>query len=230
MHSIALYLALAIAVALLVRSSKESFGGYAKLGNTNFPGADLDTEKVKKTSECAKLCDSLSGCKGFAVNKNKDADGMLTCWPKGDAAIVPGNRKKDISKSFYVKQDHWNYAKTLGQSADGLSIVAGGNKDDLGRGCLGKATIYDNINFEGTSKDLACGTGDTVYMRPKPGYGTSGTQTAANINVSSVKIPKGLKVQLVTKLGTESQWFKSDVANVGEDFNDNVVTVRVRAA
>jgi len=226
MHTIALYLALAIAVALLVRSSKESFGGYAKLGNTNFPGADLDTEKVKKTSQCAKICDGLSACKGFAVNKNKDADGMLTCWPKGEAAIVPGNRKKDISKSFYVDQDHWNYAKTLGQSADGLSIVAGENKDDLGRGCLGSATIYDNINFEGSSKKLACGTGDTVYTRPR----SSGTQILANINVSSVKIPKGLKVQLVTKAGTESQWFKSDVANVGEDFNDNVVTVRVRAA
>jgi hypothetical protein len=211
MHTRVAFLVLAIILAFVMFRGKtyEGYGvyKYATLGNTNFRGGDIETTVVDSVRECRERCNQLDAvCKGFTVTRGKGSDGKYTCWPKLDETIRPGNRTPDKTKTTYVRKDHWDYWKGQGLQAE--------TTDETGRGCFNKVTIYSDENHKGSSAEYGCG----LY----PVF----------IGVSSIKIPRGLKVRVRGIQDGESfssGWWTADVMNVGEGWNDKVKTIEVAA-
>ena len=209
MHTWVAIIVLAILALVMFRNKTESYGvyKYAKLGNTNFRGGDIETTMVNSAAECRERCNQLDAvCKGFTVTRSKGSDGKYTCWPKLDGTIRPGNRTPDKSKTTYVRKDHWDYWK------DQLKAET---TDETGRGCFDNVTVYSDANFTGTPAEYGCG----LY----PVF----------IGVSSIKIPRGLKVRVrgIQDDGESfsSGWWTANVANIGEGWNDKVKTIEVAA-
>lgn len=211
MHIQTLLIILVVLAAFFALRPKmyEGYGvyKYATLGNTNFLGGDIETITVNKVSECRDRCNQLDAvCKGFTVTRKKGSDGTYTCWPKLDQTLRPGNRTPDKTKTTYVRKDHWDYWKGQGLSADTF--------DSTGRGCFDKAVLYSDIDKQGSLAEYGCG----VYP--------------VTIGVSSIKVPRGLKVRVTGIQDGESfssGWWTADVMNVGEGWNDKVKTVEVAA-
>lgn len=213
MHTYILFAIAVMVLYLLTGRQREGLdnppGKYALLGWTTFSGNDINPEgtSVKSTAECRAKCDGESVCKGFVVTRKKRPDGTMMCWTKLDEAIRPGNRVRDPSKNSYVKKDHWDYWKVKGLQSDG-------NVDLSSKACWDSATLFRHRDFGGDSEVVKCGVHSFNYL-------------------SSLKIPKSLKVRLMKpdgKGGTQyTDWWKSDVPYVGDDWNDKATAVEVAA-
>jgi hypothetical protein len=203
-------LVLAVLVAYIVlRRSYEMYVShkYATLGNTNFRGGDIEVLTVDSTAQCRERCNTLSEvCKGFTVTKGKGPDGKLTCWPKTDETIRPGNRSRDNSKTTYIRKDHWDFWKVRGLKAE--------TTDERGRGCFDTVTVYSDVDYEGLTAEYGCG----VYN--------------VTIGVSSIKIPRGMRVRVRGVRDGQSYasgWWTTDMSNVGDGWNDQIKTIEVTA-
>ena len=79
------------------------------------------------------------------------------------------------------------------------------------------ATVYEDINFQGNSKELLPGNYDLEQMG------------VANDSISSLKVSPGLKITLYEHIGYGggSKTFTSDAAYVGDDFNNRASSIKV---
>jgi serralysin len=81
-----------------------------------------------------------------------------------------------------------------------------------------KVVVYSDINYQGESQELEPGD----YDRLPPGIG--------NDSLSSLKVPPGMEVILYEHSGFQGQGWKytTDTPYVGNDFNDQASSIRVR--
>lgn len=186
-HTTVLLLALCIALFVMMTSAKETYAqDFAKVGSTNFPGGDITSQSVKKTSECRDACEDNDECAAFTVTKKSNKKNKtLTCWLKSKDVLAGENRTPDNTKDTYVLKTVW---ETLKSQTTG--------NDASGKVCYGYVSGFMNPNHEGDVYPYKCG------------------RTLVPPAIGSFKIPPGLRLKFISKTGEESGWYSKDLLNL----------------